>query len=136
MAQAVANGVLVTTNDTTCTVPEFPAGGAPMPTPSLKVQPKVTLKLLRWLRPQTEQPIAVAAKHAAGVQLIALRFVRTFTALRGQRWYASVRGTHTQPNVKRRLSGRITACARLVPANLSNLRRLRRQRFESFFHAD
>ena len=25
------NGVLVTTNDTTCTVPEFPAGGASMP---------------------------------------------------------------------------------------------------------
>ena len=26
-----ANGVLVTTNDTTCTVPAFPAGGAEMP---------------------------------------------------------------------------------------------------------
>ena len=63
-----ANGVLVTTNDTTCTVPDFPEVALQCPTPSQRVQPKATLKLLRWLQTIDEdQPIAVAAKHKDGV---------------------------------------------------------------------
>ena len=48
-----ANGVLVTTNDTTCTVPAFPEAALQCPTPSQRAQLKATLKLSRWLRLST-----------------------------------------------------------------------------------
>ena len=61
------NGVLVTTNDTTCTVPEFPAGGAPMPFTFSEGATEGYVEIIAMAQTATElEPIAVAAKHAAG----------------------------------------------------------------------
>ena len=63
-----ANGVLVTTNDTTCTVPAFPEGGAPMPDTYSEGATEGYVEVIAMAETVDElQPIAVAAKHKAGV---------------------------------------------------------------------
>ena len=60
-----ANGVLVTTNDTTCTVPEFPAGGAEMPSTFATGATEGYVEIIAMAQTSDEdQPIAVAAEHA------------------------------------------------------------------------
>ena len=62
------NGVVVETNDTTCTVPEFPAGGAPMPPTFAEGATEGYIEIIAMAAASSEtQPIAVAAKHAKGV---------------------------------------------------------------------
>ena len=92
-----ANGVLVTTNDTTCTVPEFPAGGAPMPGTFAKGATEGYVEIIAMAQTSDEkQPIAVAAKHAAGVPAdcasVRQNFYRVAATNVGN---AEVRGTHT-----------------------------------------
>jgi len=61
------NGVLVTTNDTTCTVPAFPEGGAPMPDTYSEGATEGYVEIIAMAQADKTQPIAVAAKHKAGV---------------------------------------------------------------------
>ena len=62
-----ANGVLVETNDTTCTVPKFPAGGAPMPSTYAKGATEGYIEIIAMAAADKTQPISIAAKHAKGV---------------------------------------------------------------------
>jgi len=92
-----ANGVLVTTNDTTCTVPEFPAGGAEMPATFATGATEGYVEIIAMAQASTElQPIAVNAEHDAGVpescELVRQNFYRVAEASVGT---ATVRGTHT-----------------------------------------
>lgn len=92
-----ANGVLVTTNDTTCTVPEFPAGGAPMPATFATGATEGYVEIIAMAQTATElEPIAVAAKHAAGTPAdcasVRQNFYRVAAAKVGD---VEVRGTHT-----------------------------------------
>jgi hypothetical protein len=61
------NGVIVETNDTTCTVPEFPAGGAPMPSTFAKGATEGYIEIIAMAAADKTQPISIAAKHAKGV---------------------------------------------------------------------
>ena len=61
------NGVIVETNDTTCTVPKFPAGGAPMPSTFAKGATEGYIEIIAMAAADKTQPIAVNAKHAKGV---------------------------------------------------------------------
>ena len=61
------NGVLVETNDTTCTVPKFPAGGAPMPSTYAKGATEGYIEIIAMAAADKTQPISIAAKHAKGV---------------------------------------------------------------------
>ena len=61
------NGVLVTTNDTTCTVPAFPEGGAPMPDTYSEGATEGYVEIIAMAQADKTQSIAVAAKHKAGV---------------------------------------------------------------------
>ena len=98
------NGVLITTNDTTCTVPEFPEGGAPMPPTFAEGATEGYLEIIGMAQTTDEkQPIAVAAKHAKGVPAscaaVRANFYRVAAktaagaAIPGVD--ATVRGTHT-----------------------------------------
>jgi len=63
-----SSGVVVTTNDTTCTVPVFPAGGAVMPQTYSEGATEGYVEIIAMAQTTDEtQPIAVDAKHAAGV---------------------------------------------------------------------
>lgn len=58
------DGVIVTTNDSTCTVPEFPAGGAVMPSTYAEGAEEGYAEIIAMGQPTTEgSHIAVAAKH-------------------------------------------------------------------------
>ena len=60
--------VLVTTNDTTCTVPEFPEGGAPMPATFAEGAEEGYIEVIAMAETTDEnQGIAIAAKHTDGV---------------------------------------------------------------------
>jgi hypothetical protein len=60
--------VLVTTNDTTCTVPEFPEGGAPMPSTFAAGAEEGYIEVIAMAETTDEnQGIAIAAKHTDGV---------------------------------------------------------------------
>ena len=61
------NGVVVETNDTTCTVPAFPAGGAPMPSTYAKGATEGYIEIIAMAAADKTQPISIAAKHAKGV---------------------------------------------------------------------
>ena len=92
-----ANGVLVTTNDTTCTVPEFPEGGAPMPDTYSEGATEGYVEIIAMAETTDEdQPIAVAAKHAAGVPAdcgdVRQNFYRVVETNVGD---GAIRGTHT-----------------------------------------
>ena len=92
-----ANGVLVTTNDTTCTVPEFPAGGAPMPATYSEGATEGYVEVIAMAETTDElQPIAVAAKHKAGTPAdcasVRQNFYRVAAADVGK---VETRGTHT-----------------------------------------
>lgn len=120
-----ANGVLVTTNDTTCTVPEFPAGGAPMPSTFSEGATEGYVEIIAMAQTATElEPIAVAAKHAAGTPAdcasVRQNFYRVAATSVGT---ASVRGTHTSnltSNAACASAGASTACGATGATNLSN----------------
>jgi len=60
--------VLITTNDTTCTVPEFPEGGAPMPSTFAAGAEEGYIEVIAMAETTDEnQGIAIAAKHTDGV---------------------------------------------------------------------
>jgi len=92
-----ANGVLVTTNDTTCTVPAFPEGGAEMPDTYSDGATEGYVEIIAMAETTDElQPIAVAAEHAAGVPAdcaaVRQNFYRVAETNVGD---AAIRGTHT-----------------------------------------
>ncbi|MDA7584792.1 hypothetical protein N8739_06070 [Luminiphilus sp.] len=120
-----ANGVLVTTNDTTCTVPAFPEGGAPMPDTWSEGATEGYVEVIAMAETATElEPIAVAAKHAAGTPAdcaaVRQNFYRVAAADVGD---ASVRGTHASnltSNAACASAGASTACGATGATNLSN----------------
>ena len=61
------NGVIVETNDTTCTVPAFPAGGAPMAATYAKGATEGYIEIIAMASADMKQPISKAAKHVKGV---------------------------------------------------------------------
>ena len=98
------SGVKVTTNDTTCTVPTFPAGGAIMPETFSAGATEGYVEIIAMAETTDEkQPIAVAAEHAKGVPADCLAVTQNFyrvaaldakgAAVPGVQ--ATVRGTHT-----------------------------------------
>jgi len=92
-----ANGVVVTTNDTTCTVPEFPEGGAEMPDTYSEGATEGYVEIIAMAQTINEnQPIAVAAEHDDGTPddcaAVRQNFYRVAAASVGD---VEVRGTHT-----------------------------------------
>jgi len=61
------NGVIVETNDTTCTVPAFPAGGAPMAATYANGATEGYIEIIAMASANMKQPISKAAKHVKGV---------------------------------------------------------------------
>ena len=94
-----ANGVLVTTNDTTCTVPAFPEGGAPMPDTYSEGATEGYVEIIAMAETIDEnQPIAIAAKHAAGVPADCAEVRQNFYRVAADAGVATkpgVRGVHT-----------------------------------------
>ena len=101
-----ANGVLVTTNDTTCTVPAFPEGGAPMPDTYSEGATEGYVEVIAMAETSTKTSLLqIAAKHKDGVPAdcaaVRQNFYRVAEADVGDRysaWYAYI-----EPNLKRRL---------------------------------
>ena len=120
-----ANGVVVTTNDTTCTVPVFPDGVAEMPDTYSEGATEGYVEIIAMAETIDEdQPIAVAAKHKAGVpaDCAAVRnnFFRVDATDVGT---ASVKGVHTSnltSNAACVSAGASTACGATGATNLSN----------------
>ena len=113
-----ANGVLVETNDTTCTVPEFPAGGAPMPSTFAAGATEGYIEIISMAQTSDEkQPIAVAAKHAKGVpadcDAVRDNFFRVAAADAGS---AGVKGVHLSDTTS---NGALSAGAASASENLS-----------------
>ena len=119
-----ANGVLVTTNDTTCTVPEFPEGGAPMPDTFSEGATEGYVEIIAMAETTDEtQPIAVGAKHKDGVPAdcaaVRQNFYRVAAADVGD---ATVRGTHTSGLTSNAVceTAAATGACKTVGANLSS----------------
>ena len=91
------NGVLVTTNDTTCTVPEFPAGGAPMPETFSEGATEGYVEIIAMAQTIDEdQPIAVGAEHDEGTPADCAAVRQNFYRVAVDDVAdAAVRGTHT-----------------------------------------
>ena len=93
-----ANGVVITSNDTTCTVPQFPEGGAEMPDTYSEGATEGYVEIIAMAETIDEnQPIAIAAKHADGVpascDAVEENFYRVAAASAGAD--VGVRGVHT-----------------------------------------
>ena len=91
------DGVVVTTNDTTCTVPAFPEGGAVMPPTFAEGAEEGYVEIIGMASPISEgMTIAVAAEHDDGVPLscavVRQNFYRVADASVGN---STVRGVHT-----------------------------------------
>jgi hypothetical protein len=92
--------VVVTTNDTTCTVPEFPAGGAPMPTTFGTGADEGYIEVIGMAQVPTAAEaashLAVGAEHADGVpfncDMVRQHFYRVAVASVNTN---TVRGVHT-----------------------------------------
>ncbi|MDA8827317.1 hypothetical protein N9N82_08170 [Luminiphilus sp.] len=119
-----ANGVLVTTNDTTCTVPAFPEGGAPMPDTYSEGATEGYVEVIAMAETIDEdQPIAVAAKHKDGVpadcSAVRQNFYRVAEASVGT---ATVRGTHTSDLTSNGVckTAATTGACKSLDENLSN----------------
>ena len=64
------DGVVVNTNDTTCTVPAFPEGGAVMPSTFAEGAEEGYVEIIAMAQPSSEgMTLAVAAEHDDGVPL-------------------------------------------------------------------
>ena len=96
--------VLVTTNDTTCTVPEFPEGGALMPETFADGAEEGYVEVIAMAQvnedDQLTSHLAIGAKHADGVPancaLVRQHFYRVARTSVGT---ATVRGTHSSAQV-------------------------------------
>jgi len=91
------NGVLVTTNDTTCTVPEFPEGGAPMPATYSEGATEGYVEIIAMAQTIDEdQPIAMAAEHDDGVPANCASVRQNFYRVAADEvGTQTTRGTHT-----------------------------------------
>jgi len=118
--------VLVTTNDTTCTVPAFPEGGAPMPPTYADGATEGYVEIIAMAETIDEvQPIAVAAKHAAGVPADCAAVRQNFYRVAvGSVADAAVRGTHTSNLTSNGVCATAATsagvCSGAAAANLSN----------------
>lgn len=125
-------GVQVTTNDTTCTVPEFPDGVAQMPDTYAEGATEGYVEIIAMGQPTTElSHIGITAEHTDGVpfscDIVRQNFYRVAAANVGD---AAVRGTHTSDilstgfctGVGQSIAGAVTAlgvCAAGTAQNLS-----------------
>jgi len=93
-----STGVKVTTNDTTCTVPEFPAGGAEMPDTYAEGATEGYIEIIGMGQAASElQGLAVAAEHGTTGVPASCALVRNhfFRVDADDVATASVKGTHT-----------------------------------------
>ena len=73
------NGVLITTNDTTCTSPrDFLQAGASMPPTFAEGATEGYLEIIGMAQADDKQPISIAAKHKDGVPLSCLAVEQNF----------------------------------------------------------
>ncbi|MBT6264481.1 MAG: hypothetical protein HOI91_07135, partial [Halieaceae bacterium] len=91
------SGVKVTTNDTTCTVPTFPAGGAIMPETFSAGATEGYVEIIAMAETTDElQPIAVAAEHAKGVPADCAAVTQNFYRVAATKvGTETLRGVHT-----------------------------------------
>jgi hypothetical protein len=95
------DGVVVTTNDTTCTVPAFPEGGAVMPSTYAEGAEEGYVEIIGMAQPTTElASLPVFAEHDEGVPLSCALVREHFYRVAVGNVYAAagdseVRGTHT-----------------------------------------
>ena len=90
------NGVLITTNDTTCTIPRFPAGGASMPPTFSEGATEGYVEIIGMAQADDKQPISIAAKHKDGVPLSCLAVEQNFfRVLADDVGDGTTKGTHT-----------------------------------------
>ena len=129
-----STGVVVTTNDNTCTVPAFPEGGAEMPSTFADGATEGYVEVIAMAETVAETShMAIAAKHQAATgaplscDIVRANFYRVMDADLGD---ASVRGTHTSDlvssgfctGVNTSIAGNVTAlmvCAGGTAQNLS-----------------
>jgi len=119
------NGVLVTTNDTTCTIPRFPAGGASLPKTFSEGATEGYVEIIGMAQTINEkQPIAVAAKHAKGVPADCLAVEQNFFRVaKDNILVKSVKGTHTSSITSSgecKTAATTGACKAGVDANISS----------------
>ena len=92
------NGVIVETNDTTCTVPEFPAGGAPMAATYAEGATEGYIEIIAMASADMKQPISKAAKHVKGVPAdcdsVRANFFRVTAAQAASAAAIGVKGVH------------------------------------------
>jgi len=90
------DGVVVTTNDTTCTVPEFPEGGAVMPTTFAEGAEEGYVEIIGMASATMSNPIAIFAEHDDGVPLSCALVRENFYRVPGTGvGDDEVRGVHT-----------------------------------------
>ena len=136
-------GVLVTTNDTTCTVPRIPAGGASMPQTFSEGATEGYIEIIGMAQADELQPISIAAKHAvkgdtAGIpadcSAVEENFYRVAKADIGD---LTVKGTHTSSLTSNGLCSKQTttgACkAGVDAANISRFTKTDRNAFKVSF---
>jgi hypothetical protein len=89
------DGVVVTTNDTTCTVPAFPEGGAVMPPTFAEGAEEGYVEIIGMASPLSEgMTIAVAAEHDDGVPLSCAVVRQNFYRVSANIGNSTVRGVH------------------------------------------
>ena len=82
-----ANGVLVTTNDTTCTVPAFPEGGAPMPDTFSEGATEGYVEVIAMAETSMKTSLLQLLRSTKTAFLLTvLQFVKTSTALLQAQW--------------------------------------------------
>jgi len=90
------DGVVVTTNDTTCTVPEFPEGGAVMPTTFAEGAEEGYVEIIGMASATMSNPISIFAEHDDGVPLSCALVRENFYRVPGTGvGDDEVRGVHT-----------------------------------------
>ena len=116
-----ANGVVIETNDTTCTVPAIPAGGADMPETYSDGATEGYIEVIAMAQTINEkQPIAVAAKHKKGVPAdcaaVQKNFFRVSAANAASAGAVAIKGVH---NSSKTSNGALSAGA--ATATIENI---------------
>ena len=115
--------VYVETNDTTCTVPKFPAGGAQMPTTFAAGATEGYIEIIAMAAADKNQPISKAAKHdAKGVPAncaaVEKNFFRVSAKQAGSALAVEINGVH---NSAKTSNGALTAGVGAVTAGKANI---------------
>ena len=117
------NGVIVETNDTTCTVPAFPAGGAPMAATYAKGATEGYIEIIAMASADMKQPISKAAKHVKGVpaDCAAVRnnFFRVSTDQAASAGSVAIKGVHNSAKTSNGALSAGVGAATAAAANIS-----------------